>query len=141
MRTNPLRLHGDARPLFGLSGDRFHLPAQELAGIADQIAVENAWLEKHLGTAFCDRPGGRPDSPLAWRPEQAVELRRVLRRMPEHMRIVIASYFADRPDLPPELQALSRRYRVRGSYFLRLSRGGPGIGRLEHTYRKLRRQW
>jgi len=140
-QVNPLRLHGDARPLFRLSGGRFQLRSPELQGIAEQIAAENAWLRRHLGEAFCDAGERPPDRPLVWRAEQAGELRRILRRMPKHLRIAIAGYFRDRPDLPPELQALADRYRAGGNYFLRYLRGGPGIGQLEHAYRRLRGQW
>jgi len=140
-QVNPLRLHGDARPLFRLSGGRFYLRSGELAKIQGQIDAQNEWLERHLGASFCDQGERPPDRPLTWRPGQAGELRRILWRMPKHMRIAIAGYFKDRPDLPPELQVLAGRYRTGSNYYLRYVRRGSGFGKLEHVYRKLRGQW
>ena len=140
-QINPLRLHGDARPLFRLSGERFRLRPPDMAVIAEQIAEQNTWLERHLGAEFCDQKEPPAADPLIWRAQQAGELRAILRWMPKHMRIAIADYFANRSDLPPELQALAGRYRAGGNLVLRYKRGGPGIGVLEQIYRRLHRQW
>lgn len=140
-QVHPLRLHGDTRPLFALSGERFFLGAEELDGIRDQIARQNDWLDRNLGPEFCDARTPPARGAVQWHAGHAAELRRLFRHLPRHIRVAAADYFRDRPDLPEDLQALPQRYSAGWRLWLRYARGGPGVRYLEKAYRKVRGQW